>query len=135
MTAAGKTLAGYTAGDWRADSRWAAGHARSCADEAGVTGRQAAGVLARWRDAAVKFDRDADEHRGLCSEPRHPDWQRRPCAEAEAGGAMTCGLAPGHAWSRCGGNLPRSCATEVTVTRRRWTGERIHHDPGPPKRT
>ena len=38
---------------------------------------------------------------------------------------MTCGLAPGHAWSRCGGYLPRSCAAEVTVTRRRWTGERI----------
>ena len=72
MTAAGKTFAASSAGDWRADSRWAAGHARSCADEAGATGRQPAGVSARWRDAAGGFDRDADEGRGLCSGPRAP---------------------------------------------------------------
>ena len=84
VTAAGKTFAASSAGDWRAYSRWAAGHARFCADEAGATGGQAAGVLARWREAAVKFDRDADEHRGLCSEPRHPYWLPRAEAEAEA---------------------------------------------------
>jgi len=125
VIAAGQKLAGYTAGDWRAGSRWAAGllapaRTRPGPPAAGRLGCQPGGGTPPSSSTATR------PKAGACAtgtatptgspaptprRKRRRSYDLRPSSRARM---VPVRRIP-----------PRSCAAEVTVTRQRWTGERI----------